>query len=76
MKAFLVRGTVRMTRDWTKFAKEVAADSPENAVERLLSDFGSKHRLPRGRIKVKDVTDLPTDQVTDPVVRFRIEGAA
>jgi large subunit ribosomal protein LX len=76
MKGFLVRGTVRMARDWTKFAKEVAADSPESAIERVLSDLGSKHRLPRMRIKVKEVTDLPIDQVTDPVVRFRIEGAA
>ena len=76
MKGFLVRGTVLMARDWTKFAKEVAADSPEGAIEHVMSDFGSKHRLPRRLIKVKDVTDLPTDQVTDPVVRFRIEGAA
>jgi len=76
MKAFLVHGTVRMTREWTKFAKEVAADSPENAIERVLSDLGSKHRLPRRLIKVKDVTDLPADRVTDPVVRFRIEGPA
>jgi large subunit ribosomal protein LX len=74
MKAFLVRGTIHMTRDWTKFAKEVAADSPENAVERVLSDFGSKHGLPRRSIRVKDVTDLPTEKVTDAVVRFRIEG--
>jgi len=65
-----------MARDWTKFAKEVAADSPESAIERVMSDFGSKHRLPRRLIKVKDVTDLPTDKVTDPVVRFRIEGPA
>ena len=35
MQAFLVRGTFRMARDWTKFAKEVAADSPEAAVERV-----------------------------------------
>lgn len=74
MKAFLVRGTFRMARAWTKFAKEVAADSPEAAVERVLSDFGSKHRLRRGYIQIKDVTPVPLDQVRDPVVRFRTGG--
>lgn len=65
-----------MAREWSKFAKEVAADSPENAAERVLSDLGSKHRLARRSIQVKDVTPLTLDQVTDAVVRFRIEGAA
>jgi large subunit ribosomal protein LX len=72
MKAFLVRGTFRMARDWTKFAKEVAADTPEAAVEHVLSDFGSKHRVKRPYVKVKDVTPVPLEQVQDPVVRFRI----
>lgn len=74
MNAFVVTGTVRMSRDWTKFAKEVAADSPEAAAERVLSDFGSKHRLPRRLIKIKEVTPLSGEQVTDAVVRFRLEG--
>ena len=76
MKAFLVRGTIKMTREWTKFTKEVAADSPENAIERVVSDFGSKHRLPRRLILVKDVTPLAPEQVTDAVVRFRLGGAS
>ena len=74
MQAFLVRGTFQMARNWTKFAKEVAADSPEAAVERVVSDLGSKHRVRRNRVKVKDVTPLPLDQVQDPVVRFRLGG--
>jgi large subunit ribosomal protein LX len=72
MNAYLVRGTVRMARDWTKFSKEVAAESPEGAIEHVLSDMGSKHRLPRRLIKVKDATPLALDQVTDAVVRFRL----
>ena len=74
MKAFLVRGTFRMAQDWTKFAKEVAAETPEAAVERVVSDLGSKHRVKRYLVKVKDVTSIPLDQVQDPVVRFRLGG--
>lgn len=74
MNAYLVRGTVNMSRDWTRFAKEVAADSPEGAVERVVSDLGSKHSLPRRRIRIKEVTPLAPDKVSDPVVRFRLEG--
>ena len=76
MKAFLVRGTFRMGRSWTKFAKEVAAADPESAVERVLSDLGSQHRVRRGFVRIKDVTEVPLDRVGDPVVRFRLGGAS
>ena len=74
MQAFLVRGTFKMARDWTKFAKEVAANTPEAAVERVFSEFGSKHGVPRSYVKVKDVKPVPLVQVQDPVVRFRVGG--
>lgn len=76
MQAFLVRGTFRMAKNWTKFAKEVAAESAEGAVEHVMSDFGSKHRVKRYLITVKDVTPVPTEQVQDPVVRYRVGGGA
>jgi len=74
MQAFLVRGTFKMARDWTPFSKEVAADSSEAAVERVFSEFGSKHGVRRSYVKVKDVTPVPLEQVQDPVVRFRLGG--
>lgn len=74
MKAFVVRGTFRMARDWTRFAKEVAADTPEAAIERVLSDLGSKHGVKRYLVQVKDVIPIPLEQVQDPVVRFRMGG--
>ncbi|HYS71596.1 MAG TPA: 50S ribosomal protein L18Ae [Thermoplasmata archaeon] len=74
MKAFLVRGTFRMARDWTKFAKEVAANDEHAAVERVMSEFGSKHGVRRAYIEIKDVTAVPLEQVRDPVVRFKVGG--
>ena len=74
MKAFLVRGTFRMARDWTKFAKEVVADDEQGAVERVMSEFGSKHGVRRMYVKIKDVAMVPLDRVRDPVVRFKAGG--
>lgn len=74
MQAFLVRGTFKMARAWTTFSLEVAADTPESAVERVLSDLGSKHRVKRHSVKVKDVAPVPLEQVQDPVVRYRLGG--
>jgi large subunit ribosomal protein LX len=76
MPAFLVRGTVRMSREWTKFSKEVAAEDSERAVEIVLSDLGSKHRLPRRLIQVKDVTPVALEKIEDSVVRFKAGGSA
>lgn len=72
MEAFLVRGTFRAARRWTKFAKEIAAANADDAVERVMSDLGSKHRLRRASIKISGVTPIPPDQVRDPVVRYRV----
>jgi len=74
MPAFLVRGTFRMARDWTTFAKEVAAKDEQAAVERVLSDLGSKHGVRRKYVTVKDVAKIPLDQVRNPVVRFQAGG--
>ena len=74
MKAFLVRGTFRMAGDWTKFAKEVAAEDEKSAVERVMSDLGSKHGVRRMYVKVKDVAAVPLAEVRDPVVRFKAGG--
>ena len=74
MKAFLVRGTFKMARDWTKFAKEVAANDEQAAVEWVMSEFGSKHGVRRTYIEIKDVTAVSLDQVRDPVVRFKAGG--
>lgn len=69
-----MRGKFRMALTWTTFAKEVAAEDEAGAVERVMSDLGSKHRVKRPNVRVKDVTPIPLDEVQDPVVRFQVGG--
>ncbi len=72
MKPFRVSGTLPMGRKTQRFSKEVVARDPEHAVELVLSDLGSKHRLRRRRIQVAGVEELAPEQVTDPVTRYRM----
>lgn len=65
-----------MAGSWTKFSKEVAAEDEDGAIDRVKSDLGSKHRVKRAYIRVKDVTPVPLDEVEDAVVRYKVEGKA
>ena len=74
MKPFRITGTFLMGDKWSPFKKEVVGKSEEDAVERLLSDLGSKHRVKRRNIKVTLVEELKVDEVEDPLVEFAVKG--
>ena len=73
MKPFRVSGTLPMGRRRQRFAKEVAARDPGHAVDLVLSDLGSKHRVRRATVRVTQVEEIAPDQVADPVTRHRME---
>lgn len=72
MKAFRISGRFLMKREWTRFAKEVAGKDEEHAVEILVSDLGSKHRVRRKDIHINDVLELKKEEVKDPIVQFKL----
>jgi large subunit ribosomal protein LX len=72
MKAFRISGRFRMGREWQAFAKEVAAADEAAARERLLSVLGSQHGVPRKRITIATIVEVPKDQVENPAVRHRL----
>jgi large subunit ribosomal protein LX len=74
MKPFSISGTFLMGDSWSPFKKEVAAKDQVEAVKKLFSDLGSKHRVKRRNIKITSVEELEADQVQDPVVQFLIKG--
>lgn len=75
MQAFQVTGSFQMGRQKTRFQIETADESAEDARERVLSNVGSKHRVPRDRIEIHDVEAVDADDVEDPVIRKRLEEA-
>jgi len=72
VKAFLVSGALLVGRRRQPFRKAFAAESPDAAREILYCEFGSKHRSKRREIEIVKVEEIPADQVSDPVVAYRL----
>ncbi len=74
MKAFRIRGAFRMGRTRQSFTQEVAAETQEEAVQRVLSELGSRHRAKRRDIAVEEIVEVPREEVESSVVLYRLEG--
>ncbi|MFQ5837996.1 MAG: 50S ribosomal protein L18Ae [Thermoplasmata archaeon] len=70
MKAFRIKGEFLMGKSYQPFTKEVAAKDEDEAVEKLLSLLGSKHRTRRKNIKIQRVEEIQLEEVIDPVVSY------
>ena len=72
VKYFRVEGRMLISHDrfprWQKFKKEVRAVKPEDAIEKIYSELGSKHKLKRAHIRVESVKEISRDEVTDPLL--------
>jgi len=71
---FRVVGKITKPNYMTDFRKEIRALRPEEAVERVYMEIGSKHKAKRVHIKVLKVEEIGVDEVTDPVVRKLMLG--
>ncbi len=62
--------------EWRKFVVETRALGEKDALEKIYSLLGSKHKLKRKHIRVLRVEEISLEEVKDPVVRelSRIEG--
>ncbi len=75
MKAYRVKGEFLMRDTMSPFDREIEAMDEEDAREKMLSLIGSEHRCKRNKINVEAITEIPLDEVEDPLIRARIEGA-
>jgi len=69
IKVFRVTGKIDKPNWQTDFKKEIRALKPEEAVERVYKEMGSRHRAKRFQIKVLKVEEISPKEITDPVVR-------
>ena len=69
IKVFRVIGKIDKPNWQTDFKKEIRALKPEEAVERVYKEMGSKHRAKRFQIKILKVEEIVLEEITDPVVR-------
>jgi len=69
IKVFRVVGKITKQNYQTDFRKEIRALKPEQAVERVYKEIGSKHRVKRFQIKILKVEEISAEEITDPTVR-------
>jgi large subunit ribosomal protein LX len=69
IKVFRIVGKITKTNFQTDFKKEIRALKPEEAVERIYKEIGSKHRAKRFQIRILKVEEISSEEITDPVVK-------
>ncbi len=75
MKAFKASGSYKVSKfDRQKFTLEVAAESEDGAKHKIVSDFGSKHKLSRKDIHIDEIAPIKNEDITDPVVKYLVGG--
>lgn len=72
-KAYKIKGEFYMKNSWQPFKKEVVSSSKPKAKEKVLSIIGSKHGVKRRMIKIKEVNEIPPEEVENPVVKYLLE---
>ncbi len=74
VKVFRVVGKIAKPNYRTDFRKEIRALKPEEAVEKVYMDIGSKHRAKRSQIKVLKVEEIGLEEVSDPTIKKMMSG--
>lgn len=69
VKVFRVVGRITKPNFQTDFKKEIRALKPEQAVERVYQEIGSKHRVKRFQIKILKVDEIRAEEITDITVK-------
>ncbi|MCJ7425240.1 50S ribosomal protein L18Ae [Candidatus Bathyarchaeota archaeon] len=74
MKVFRVTGEIRKPNLKTSFKQEIIAAKPENAVEKVYAELGSKHRVKRFHIKINSVDEVSPEDITNPLLKKLVLG--
>jgi large subunit ribosomal protein LX len=76
VKVFRVSGQIAKPNWKTSFEKEVRALKPEDAVETVYTDLGSRHRAKRFQIRIRTVEEIKPEDIKDPVLKKFVLGEA
>ncbi len=71
VKIYRVCGQMFLYRvsEWRKFTVEVLATKPEHAVERVLSELGSRHKIKRKHIRIEKVEEANEDEAKNALIK-------
>ncbi|ADT84065.1 50S ribosomal protein L18Ae [Thermococcus barophilus] len=69
VKVYRVKGIFERNGKKQKFTKEYRAVKPEDVVELVYSEIGSKHRVKRTKIWIEKIEEIKPEEAENPVVR-------
>lgn len=69
VKVFKVTGEINKPNYQTSFRKEVRALKPENAVEKVYKELGSKHRVKRFQIRIVHIEEISPEEIENPLIK-------
>ena len=75
VKVFRVIGEIKKPNFETEFRKEVRAVKPEDAVEKVYMELGSRHRVRRYQMKISKVEEVSPEEIEDILLRKMTPGA-
>ena len=75
VKVYRVSGKISKPNLRTEFNKEIRAVKPEDAVEKVYTLIGSKHRVKRFQMSISKVEEIGVDEIKNLIVRKLTEGA-
>ena len=73
VKIFRVTGKIAKPNFKTNFRKEIRATKLENAREKILMEFGSKHRAKRFQIKIFKIEEIPPGEAESLLIRKMVQ---
>ena len=68
MKAFRAKGSFRSGKKDQEFNVDLVAKNKEDDMERVMSNFGSKHRVTRRFVRVDEIKQIDPSNSDAPVV--------
>jgi large subunit ribosomal protein LX len=74
LKVYRVTGEILKPNLKSSFRKEILAEKPEHAKEKVYAELGSKHRVKRFHIKITTVEEVPPENVEDPLLKKFVTG--
>ena len=69
MKVYRVTGEILKPNLKSSFRKEILAEKPEHAIEKVYAELGSKHRVKRFHIKITKVEEVPPENIENPLLK-------
>ncbi len=75
MKVFRVTGKIYKPNLKTDFVRELVADKPEQAEEKVYAEVGSRHRVKRCHMKVVKVEEVTAEEIQNPILKKMVTEA-